>query len=415
MPANSSSMERFPMKKVFRVGGVFLFVLLLAALAYQFWPRPNRASNASGSSSLMSLPNEASTATSDSDVIIPTDSLERLHLKIEPVAQRTIAAEIRVPGLVQPNAYQEVHVTPLIPGVVTKVFVELGQMVKRGQPLAQLFSNDLAEAQTQLISLQAELEAAHKKLQRIEQLVLLGAASQQELEEIQSAHQVHLAHAAAARQKLLLLGLTQNQVDRLQSTSQITSNIDIPAPIDGFVTTRTANLGQVFAMGQEMFTITDLSSVWIVGDLFEQNFNAVRTGSRATITTNAYPGKVYRGEVSYIDPRVDAQTRTAKVRIVVANPGGLLRLGMYADVLFATPGGQAVVVIPSGAIQSIGSTKVAFVSIEGEGGRFQQRTVKVGDEIDGRVSVLEGLKPNEKVVTEGSFLLRAEALRQHAK
>ena len=414
MTANGPPIKPFPRKKALRLAGVFI-VALLAILAYPLWPRFARAPGATRSSNLMSLPNEASTAGSDSDVVIPTESLERLHLKIEPVVEQTISTEVRVPGLVQPNAYQEVHVTPLISGVVTKAFVELGQTVKRGQPLAQLFSNELAEAQTQVVSLQAELETAHKKLERIEQLVALGAASQQELEETQSMHRVHLAHIAAARQKLLLLGLTGNQVDRLQSSSQITSNIDVPAPIDGVVTARTANLGQVVAMGQEMFTVTDLSSVWVVGDLFEQNFNAVRIGSRATVTMAAYPGKIYRGEVSYIDPRVDAQTRTAKVRVVVPNPGGLLRLGMYADVLFATPGGLPVLLVPAGAIQSIGSTKVVFVRAEGDAGRFHQQTVKVGEEIDGHVSVLEGLMPGEKVVTEGSFLLRAEALRQHAR
>ena len=130
------------------------------------------------------------------------------------------------------------------------------------------------------------------------------------------------------------------------------------------------------------------------------------------ITTPAYPGRTVRGAVSYIDPQVDPQTRTAKVRIALENPGQTLRFGMYMDVTFTNASGRSTVA-PKHALQSIGASSVVFVPVEGQPGKFIQRTVKTGEASSAGQRILEGLKPGETVVTDGSFLLRAEAIRQH--
>jgi cobalt-zinc-cadmium efflux system membrane fusion protein len=349
------------------------------------------------------------------EVTIPAEDLERLHLKFAKVTEAAVKIEVRVPGTVQPNAYKQVHVTPLAGGVVTQVAAELGQIVKRGQALAQVFSRDLAEAQTKYIADNAELEAEHKKLVRTQELVRLGAASRQELEEIEANHQVHAAHVEEARQKLVLLGLDDRQVAEVAAGRQASTNISIPSPLDGVVTARSVNLGQVVTVAQDLLTVTDLSSVWIEANLLENDFGAVRVGTPATITTPAYAGRQYRGVVSYIDPQVDPQTRTAKVRVAVDNPGFALRIGMYMDALFTNSGGGTAPVVPKQAIQYIGPVSVVFLPVEAELGRFLQRSVKVGEESVSGLRILEGLKSGETVVTDGSFLLRAEALRQHAQ
>ena len=151
----------------------------------------------------------------------------------------------------------------------------------------------------------------------------------------------------------------------------------------------------------------------IEASLLENDFGTVQVGSQATITTPAYAGRQYRGVVEYIDPQVDPQTRTAKVRVAVDNPRFALRLGMYMDALFASSTGVAVPIVPKQAIQSIGPANVVYVPVEGESGRFVQRTVKTGQKTSAGFQVLEGLKPGETVVTDGSFLIRAEAIRQH--
>jgi RND family efflux transporter MFP subunit len=184
----------------------------------------------------------------------------------------------------------------------------------------------------------------------------------------------------------------------------------VPAPMDGVITERAANPGQVVAMGEALFVVTDLSEVWAVGDLYEQDFPHVRVGSDATLMTLAYPGLMLRGRVTYIDPRVDPHTRTAKVRVAVPNPEGHLRLGMYVTMAFSTPGEEREVAIPRAAVQTIGGRQVV-VAVPDQEGTFVQRTVKLGRLAGELYTVLQGLEPGAVVVTEGSFFLRAESLR----
>ncbi len=346
----------------------------------------------------------------DVEVVLSPDARARAGIKTAPVTAVSAGNVVTVPGSVMANAYREVKVTPIAPGIVTKVHADLGTVVRRGAPLLTLFSADLADSQTKYMSMSAMLEADHKKLERTRKLVEIGAASRQDLEEITAVHEAHATEVEAARQRLQLLGLSADQVRALTSSSQVVSTIVVPAPIAGVITSRSANLGQVVAMGQELLSVTDLSEVWVVGDLYEQDFKTVTVGSQAAITTPAYPGLTLHGRVSYIDPRVDPQARTAKARIEVPNSDGRLRLGMYVTVSFMTPGASAVVV-PRSAVQAIGDRQVVFVSAGNEDGKFILRQVRLGSPIGDNYSVLSGLKPGEAVVTEGSFFLRAEVLR----
>jgi RND family efflux transporter MFP subunit len=346
----------------------------------------------------------------DVEVVLSPDARARAGIKTAPVTAISAGTAVTVPGSVMANAYREVKVTPIAPGIVTKVHVELGAVVRRGAPLVTLFSAELADSQTKYMSMSAMLEADHKKLERTRKLVEIGAASRQDLEEITAVHEAHATEIEAARQRLQLLGLSADQVRALTSSSQVVSTIVVPAPIAGVITSRSANLGQVVAMGQELLSVTDLSEVWVVGDLYEQDFKTVTVGSQAAITTPAYPGLTLHGRVSYIDPRVDPQARTVKARIEVPNADGRLRLGMYVTVSFTTAG-ASMVVVPRSAVQAIGDRQVVFVSAGNEDGKFIQRQVRLGSPIGDNYSVLSGLKPGEAVVTEGSFFLRAEVLR----
>jgi membrane fusion protein, heavy metal efflux system len=345
------------------------------------------------------------------EVVLAPEAVAQAGIRTGKVSVVDSSTSIQVPGNVMPNAYREVKVIPIVGGIVTKVHVELGTAVKRGAPLATLFSSELAEAQTKYLSMKAMLVADHQKRQRTEQLVEIGAASRQELEEAAAAYTSRATEVEAARQRLLQLGLSRKQVEVLQRPSQVVSEIVVPAPIEGVITSRSANLGQVVGMGEELFVVTDLSEVWVVGDLYEQDFQTVRVGSEAALTTAAYPDLTLRGRVTYFDPRVDSQTRTAKVRVEVPNPDGHLRLGMYVTMSFTTRRGEQVVVVPRTAVQTIGDRQVVFVPVEDEEGRFIQRTVQVGRLAGNSYTILSGLQAGEVVVTEGSFFLRAESLR----
>lgn len=356
-------------------------------------------------------PTPAAEPSADVEVFLTPEAVARAGIKTATVATSEPIATVRVPGSVMPNAYREVKVTPIAGGIVRKVDVALGDTVKRGAPLVTLFSTELAEAQTKYLTMVAMFEADHKKLDRTEELVAIGAASRQELEEVTALHEGHATEVESARQRLLLLGLTPEQVRALRSPSQVVSTVVVAAPINGVITGRTVNLGQVVATGQELLVVTDLSDVWVVGDLYEQDFQTVRVGSEAAITTPAYPGMSLRGRVSYIDPRVDPQARTAKVRVEVPNPDGRLRLGMYVSMVFTTRSGERALIVPRSAVQAIGERFVVYLPVKDEEGKFIERQIRVGSPMGEGYAVLAGLQPGDLVVTEGSFFLRAESLR----
>jgi RND family efflux transporter MFP subunit len=345
------------------------------------------------------------------EVVLSPEAVAQAGIKTAEVTVVERGTSVQVPGTIMANAYREVKVFPIVGGIVTKLHAELGTAVKRGAPLATLFSAELAEAQTKYLSAKAMVEADHQKLERTKQLVEIGAASRQELEEVSAVHTSHATEAEAARQRLLLLGLTRKQVETLKSASQALATVVVPAPMDGVITERSANPGQVVAMGEVLFVVTDLSELWAVGDLYEQDFQAVRVGSEVALTTPAYRDLTLRGRVTYIDPRVDPQTRTAKVRVEVPNPVGRLRLGMYVTMTFSTPNEGRAVAVPRAAVQTIGGRQVVFVAVQDEEGKFVQRPVQLGQLAGESYAVLSGLEPGEVVATEGSFFLRAESLR----
>jgi membrane fusion protein, heavy metal efflux system len=342
------------------------------------------------------------------EVVITPDAAKRAGIRLVEVRRRTIGSAIAVPGTVTSNAYRETKINALLSGIAREVGVELGAEVRGGQPLAVVFSSELADAQMKYLSLRAMIHADNQKLERTRRLTDIGAASRQELEEVTALASARGTELAAARQRLQLLGLTASTVDRLTDASHIVSELSVTAPGDGVVIARAVNPGQVLQAGQELFVVADLSTVWVIADLYEKDFSAVRVGTPAAVTVAGSPRM--RGRVAYIDPRVDTATRTAKVRVEVPNASRALRLGMFAHVTFDASDAKTGLVVPRQAVQSIGERNVVYVATD-EAGRFQERTVRLGSSSDDAVEVVDGVRAGEHVVTEGSFFLRAEAGR----
>jgi len=345
------------------------------------------------------------------EISLTPEAVERAGIKIAEVKAQSSVSGVTVPGTVMSNAYRDTKVNALVGGIVRQVMVELGAEVRRGAPLAVIFSSELADVQMKYLSKRAMLEADHQKLERTQKLVALGSASRQELEEVTAVHTGHETEVAAAQQRLLLLGLSPERVARLEGASQVVSEITVTSPADGLVIARSVNPGQVINAAQELFVVTDLSTVWIIGDLYERDFSRVRVGSAATITLPSMPDRSVKGRVAYIDPRVDPATRTAKVRVEVPNRGGDLRLGMFVTMGIQTGTTERITVVPRAAVQTIGDRSVVYVPAEGEEGKFVERAVQVGPPAGEFVPVLNGLRPGDRVVTDGSFYLRAEAAR----
>jgi cobalt-zinc-cadmium efflux system membrane fusion protein len=410
-----------PRRRMMWIGLVAVIVLVISAglwfgTQHSTRPKPRQHAPMSSMADMPTPSNDDSTdataANADLQVELGPDDLKKAQVQTVHVDMKETTGTLRVPGIVNPDEYREVHVTPLVGGVIRQVPVVLGDHVRRGQPMAVIFSSDLADAETGYLAMSAALEADHKKLERTERLVKLGAASQQEEDDVTADHTAHEAHVRAALEKLRLLGASDRQIAALKQAEQIDANFSVPAPISGIVLTRTANLGLVANMSQELFTVADLSTVWVMASINEKDFSTIRVGTTASVTAPAYPGRVWKGRVVYIQPQVDLSTRTAQARIEVTNRDESLRLGMYMDVAFMSAGGKGLTV-PESAVQAIGEMQYVFLPVTDNEGSFAVRQVKLGPASNGFYPVLDGLRVSDEVVKDGSFILKAEAIRQH--
>jgi RND family efflux transporter MFP subunit len=373
-------------------------------------PAPRTISADSSGSPVQTEPTETT-------ITLSAEAARNAGIKIETVGEKTMGAEATgapVTGTVQANIYRSTPLVSLVGGIVRRVNAELGQNVRQGQILAVVFSDDLAKAQSEYLSTLAELDEHHKHHSRTMKLVEIGAASREELEQATTKLRTAEAAVASQRQRLLLLGVTAQRINQLKSSAQVTSEVSLPAPGSGTVISRTVNPGEVISADKELLRVSDLSSVWVIAQVYEKDLGRTRIGSGASITSDAYPARVFRGQVSYIDPAIDQTTRTAQVRVELANPGQLLKIGMFVNVAFATLGGAEATtpVVPKIAVQNVNNQQVVFVATK-EPNVFDMRLVRLGGENNGFFTVLEGLAIGDQIVTEGGFLLRAEWLKLH--
>jgi RND family efflux transporter MFP subunit len=275
---------------------------------------------------------------------------------------------------------------------------------------------EFEQATTKLRTAEAELKEARLRFERARQLLAVNPQTRAENEEALNKLRRAEAELAAQRQKLVLYGMSPQRISALRTPAQISSEIAVAAPVSGTITARAVNPGEVVEANKELLRVTNLSDVWVVAQVFEPDLARIRAGSGASVTTEAFPDRIFRGAVTYIDPSLDEATRTARVRVELENPDRLLKIGMYVRVAFGALGGQAertAPSVPAAAVQTIGNRQVVFVAAT-EPNVFELRPVRLGAELNGQYTILEGLSVGERVVAEGSFLLRAEWLKTNA-
>lgn len=269
------------------------------------------------------------------------------------------------------------------------------------------------DSRTKMKTATANLVETKKRYERAVKVAEIDPVSRGEFEMAAVKQQTAESDLAAAGQKLVLYGMSPQRVAALSRPSQITSEIAVTAPSSGTLTKRDVNQGQLVDANAELMRVTDLSTVWVIAQVYEKDLAALHEGSGATVTTDANPGRVFRGHVTYIDPAINPETRTAQVRIELENPGDALKLGMYVNAAFGSGGAaeRTVPVIATSAVQNMNERQMVFVATD-KPNVFGVRYVRLGAETNGRTPVLEGLKVGDRVVTDGSFLLRAELLKQ---
>lgn len=357
-------------------------------------------------------------------VIVDDDTREWIGLKVEPAQERPFATLIRATGVVAPNETRVARVRLLSSGRVDTVHVRVGDQVKSGQPLltydnvevGQLLG-EYAGAVANVNRAAAEVDVARRAVERATKLVETGGLPRAEYErreaELKRA-QAEAASAAGARanveQKLRRFGITNEQLAQVREGSSPAASRPhtvVSAPFAGVVTAANVAPGDAVDTERELFTIADLSTVWIVGDVYQKDIASVRQGQSAQISTEAYPGETFTGRISNVSDVLDPSTRTAKVRVEVPNPGRRLKLQMFVTMQIPTADQRSTLVVPAVAVQQIDDDTVVFVQT-GDDDTFQKRTVRTGGEVGGVISILEGLKSGERVVTQGAFMLKSK-------
>ncbi|HQU93868.1 MAG TPA: efflux RND transporter periplasmic adaptor subunit [Pyrinomonadaceae bacterium] len=267
-------------------------------------------------------------------------------------------------------------------------------------------------ATTRIKTSEANVEEAKRRYTRAVQVAEINPVSRTEFEQAAVKRQTAESDLATAKQRLLLFGLSQQRVNSLRSPTQITSEVSITAPLSGTITKRFLNQGEVVEANKEIMRVTNLTSVWVIAQVYEKDINLLRSGSGASVTTDSYPGRLFRGHVTYIDPNINQDTRTAQVRVELENPGQVLKIGMYVNVAFGSMGvaERTMPTITSSAVQNLNDKQVVFAATD-QPNVFAVKPVRLGKEDNGKFIVLEGLNVGDRIVTEGSFLLRAELLK----
>jgi RND family efflux transporter MFP subunit len=318
-------------------------------------------------------------------IMLPPERIQKIGVRTAPVRRKELKHQVKTVGYVTVDESRLAKVQTRFAGWIEKLFVDqTGVFVKKGQPLAAIYSNDLYLAQTEYLH---ALEAQ-------------GRAASLEILDVQR------SLAQAARKRLSLLGIPEADLGALEKTRKPVRAMVLRSPVSGHVLQKTALLGIFLQPGTELFTLADLSRAWVLADIYERDLPHVRVGQKATVRVTAHPGKAFRGRVKLIYPAVADQTRTLKVRVELPNPRLVLRPGMYAHVELAKVQ-RAALVAPSEAVVDTGEHVYAFVA-QGDG-TFEPRVVRTGLRVGDEVEVLSGLREGERVVTSAGFLIDSES------
>ena len=405
--------------------GVLLLVAglgLAAGLAVQYWR---------GGAAVEETPAEADEHAGELPagvVEIPESAQRNAGLETLTVARRTLPATIEVTGVVTPDEARVGHIRPLARGVVEDIAVTLGARVRQGQTLVTYDNIELGELVGTYLSevaaqrqTEADLEVKQQALKRAEDLIKIEAVAQQTLEQrraefknAQAAVDSQKARVAKVEEQIHRFGVSEAELRTFKpeegtSGHRTASHSVLRAPFAGVVTKFDVARGELVEPDRELMTVSDISSVWVLADVYEKDLAKVVTNTDVTIRVDAYPDRLFNGRLTYVSDIIDPQTRTAKVRCVVSNPDGALKLDMFANVTLATTDSKDAFVVPAAAIQQIDGTSVVFVRQTPE--RFLRRNVTLGVSAGDVVEVTSGLQGGEVIAGAGSFYLKTAALQ----
>jgi len=391
-------------KQAFVISAV-ICLLLVGALSYVIWGHANLAPTTDSASPVIAKGPDVSEQPSASAVPSPSASVPLVPLQLSPqrmqaigvktalVEMRNVSNELRVPGNVDMNQRQLTYVQTRFLGWIQKVFANATyQYVRKGQPLFTIYSPEL-------VSTEQEYLLAKQNRQ-----TFTGDAHGT------AAHEGDWLLQAAA-DRLSQFGVPSSEIARLEQTGTVQHDVTIDSPASGYITEFNALPNQYVQAETKLYTIADLSTVWVNANVFQTDVGALKPGMLAAITIDTYPGRTFKGRIDQVLPQADTTTRTVPVRFVFNNPGIALKPGMYVNVSIAVPLGHQIVIPASGVLHS-GTREIAF--IDHGNGYLEPREIEVGTRLDDHVVVLTGLKLGERIVSSANFLVDSESQLQAA-
>lgn len=365
------------------------------------------SSNRNSASKMTSFSANSAAASVPQLFTIPEDQMS--HVQVITVEPSHLTRTLRLTGVVAYNAFKTTPVIAQVGGPVSRILVVPGQRVKVGQPMLDVTSPDYSQLLDAYLKAADSSRLADKNYAREKDLYDHHAVAQRDLEQAESDRNQARADLNAAEQGMKILGI-KNPADLARNATS--AEIPVLAPISGEVVERLVSPGQVVQAGQtQAFTISDLSTVWVLANVYQADLAFVRTGDDVNVQTDAYPG-TFHGRISYVSPAVDPNTRTLQARIVVDNPGEKLKRDMYCTVTVTAGSIANAIALPDSSVLRDENNQ-PFVYLAVGSNQFGRRAVEIGQSENGKTQILKGLSIGERVVGDGSLFLQFANSLQH--
>ena len=331
------------------------------------------------------------------------EELKTAGVKTEELSPQMLVDHVVLTATIRANQDRIAHVAPRVPARIVRVNANLGEAVKKGQVLALLDSIELGEAHSAYRQAQSQFALAKSDFERAQRLKDEDIIPEKDFLRARSEYEKARASLRAADDKLRLLDVTHKE-----SEQGAASVFPLNAPFAGTVIEKDAVLGELAQPDKSIFTVADLSTLWIEANLFEKDLGRVKVGAAAGVTVSAYPNEVFKGRLTYISSTVDKETRTVQARVELPNDGARLKPEMFATVAIDTPATRQALAVVQEAVLLVNGQPTLFVR-KGDG--FEPRAVELGDKVGSRVVLKGGVKEGEQVVVQGAYALKARLLK----
>ena len=337
-------------------------------------------------------------------VTMTAEAQKQNGVVVAPAKKQRLAGMISATGKVEANADRIAHVSPRISGKIVAVRASLGDSVATGQTLVTLDSVELGESLGRYHQSKTRLALAQSNMDRIKGLVEKKIAARKDIFQAETDFKMAQTELHTDEERLSLYGVSKSL---LKGENRKRPLLPVKAPINGIITEKHAIVGELSDPSKSLYTVADLSSVWVLVDINEKDLAKVAKGQTATVMVGAFPDLKLKGRITYIADLVDEATRTVKARIEVANPGRKLKPEMFATVELALAAdAPPVLAVPEEAVQELDGRKLVFVTENGT--EFEQRPVELGRAASGMVEITGGLKEGERYAAKGGFVLKSE-------